>query len=136
MSKQAWLWLVVGVALLAGLYVALRSADDGATPPNRTTSPTFTLNIGPFDPAASFPTFKAMQGDRVTFRIHSDRRGQVNVHGYEKQVAVAPGQESSLTLTVQEAGTFPLHLHELADPSAPQSTVMHRHLAVLEVQPR
>lgn len=130
-------WIAAAVLLLAGLYVVLTPAvRDSGSAAGPAAHRSFELSIGPPDPAAGFPSFTAMQGDTITLAIRSDRPGEVNVHGYEKRVAIGPGEESALSFVVKDAGVFPVHLHELAGPDAHHGDIMHRHLATIEVQPR
>jgi hypothetical protein len=133
-ARTSVIWIIaLSAFLLVGLYFALQVEPRKPSAQNSQLR-TYTLSISNSQASDVFPTFKANEGDRVTFTIHSDRRGQVNVHGYEKQVAVAPDGEASLTLTANAAGVFPIHLHELANPSNVNGEVMHRHLATLEVR--
>jgi hypothetical protein len=71
---------------------------------------------------------KAMVGDSITLVIDSNTSGKVYVHGYERQVTLAPGGEVALQLIANIPGVFPVHLHAL-------DGTMHG-LAVFEVAPR
>lgn len=80
--------------------------------------------------------FKVTQGDTVTLVVGSDRPGEAHVHGYDKRIALNPGSEVTLTFIAKDAGLYPLHLHERLDSRDPDSPVLHRHLAAIEVQPK
>jgi hypothetical protein len=129
-------WIALTGALLAVLYIALKGSGHDLDGLASTGPRTFDLAIVALRPGESYPVFKATQGDHVTFNVRSDLPGEVNIHGYEKQVHVRPGRMATLTLVAMRTGTFPLHLHESAESPATPGTLMHRHLAVLEVQPR
>jgi len=71
---------------------------------------------------------KARQGDLISVVFVSDQAGTVEIHGYNRSVAVAPGVEATLTIQADQSGRFPVHLH------SPQGA--HIEVTALEVQPR
>lgn len=129
------LWMLLAILLLGGLYFGMRAtlrepADQEAD------GRTFKLSVAAPNPGEEYPVFTATQGDTVTFVIGSDRAGEIDVHGYDKQVVVKPGGEVELTFVATSAGAFPLHLHEPFDPPAADGSMNHRYMAMLEVQPK
>lgn len=131
----AVLWIALTTLLLIGLYVGLHESFN-EPPSSRLHSHTYRLSISEHRPGVQLPVFEAQQGDSITLAIGADRRGEVHVHGYEKNVVLSPGGEVSLTFTAQDSGLYPIHLHEPLGLHKPESPILHRHLATLEVQPR
>lgn len=71
---------------------------------------------------------RATQGDSLTIDITSDRAGTVEIHGYGKQIEVAPGSVATLAFVANIAGRFPVDLHGRDG--------RHIDVTALEVQPR
>jgi hypothetical protein len=121
--------------LLCGLYGGLRGLlrqHDARV----TDSAIFKLSISTPKPDAKplpledSPVFKAAEGQTVTLLISSEQPGSLHVHGYEKEIDLAPGREVALTFQATVAGRFPVHLHHPEPDSAMD------YLATLEVQPK
>ena len=68
-----------------------------------------------------------MQEDTVTILIKSDRPGEIHLEGYDKEMNLLPNGDVALTFLAENAGLFPIHIHETAG---------ERHVATLVVQPR
>jgi hypothetical protein len=98
-----------------------------ATAAAPTDTPTYRLAIARTTSHAG-TLLQARQGDTIRLVFLSDVDGTVEVHGYQRNVAVAAGVETTLLLEAQHAGRFPLHLH--ARDGA------HIEVASLEVRPR
>lgn len=128
-------WVAFAILLLGGLYMGLQiplKVDDASGPQ----SVAHRLFISSPDAGAVLPVFTITQGDIFTLAIQSDRPGELDVHGYERGIDVKPHGEVRLTLLAENAGVFPLHLHEPLDPQRPDGPVSHRHLAMLHVKPK
>jgi hypothetical protein len=52
------------------------------------------------------------RGERIALRVTSDRADTLHVHGYDKELALPPGQEATLTLTADRTGLFEVETHE------------------------
>ncbi|MFJ2860339.1 hypothetical protein [Streptomyces sp. NPDC087215] len=52
------------------------------------------------------------KGDRLTLRVTADRADTVHVHGYDRELTLAPGTPATLTLTVDRTGLFEVETHE------------------------
>jgi hypothetical protein len=56
------------------------------------------------------------------------------VHGYDQNVILNVGGEVVLTFPAKASGVYPIHLHERLNPADPDTPIVHRQLAVLEVK--
>lgn len=52
------------------------------------------------------------RGERLALRVTSDRADTLHVHGYDKELALAAGQEATLVLTVDRTGLFEVETHQ------------------------
>ncbi|WP_435058848.1 hypothetical protein [Streptomyces sp. bgisy060] len=52
------------------------------------------------------------KGERLTLRVTSDRADTLHVHGYDRELPLAPGVPASLTLTADRTGLFEVETHE------------------------
>lgn len=119
--------LVLATAALAGLYAGLRAYRSDAERPREPRALVFGLTAGPERAGGPAPTLTAWQGDRVTIAIRAEARGEVHLHGYDLERAVAPGEAASLTFVADRNGHFSIELHEPGGD--------HRDLAQLVVAP-
>ncbi|MGW0365648.1 hypothetical protein [Streptomyces sp. NPDC002990] len=71
---------------------------------------TVTVRDGKVSPPPARTELK--RGERVALRVTSDRADTLHVHGYDKELALPPGQEATLTLTVDRTGLFEVETHE------------------------
>jgi hypothetical protein len=121
------LWVTVTSLVLGGAYYGFEALlDRHAAGGSR--GHAFILSVSALRTGSEFPTFRVRQGDAVTWVIRSDRVGEVHVHVYEKKIVLKPGGEVTLTFSAENAGLFPIHLHDPDGSMYP--------LAMLEVQPR
>jgi hypothetical protein len=119
--------LAATVLLLAALYFAFKPST--ATPDNASPqSETFRLAISTRTPTSESTVYTARQGDRVTLVVTTDRPGSINLHGYEQEIALTPGDAVTMSFIAQHAGRYPLHLHG--------SDGSHLEVGALEVLPR
>jgi len=73
-------------------------------------------------------TIGVARGDRVELIWRSDRPVTVHLHGYDIELAVAPGTAEHMTFTAEATGRFPVEAHGGPGP--------HRTLLYVEVYPR
>ena len=102
-----------------------------APPPPAAGTPapsTFTIAIDKAHPPAPSDVIRVHKDDPVTLSITSDRAGHLEVHGYRKEVQVAPGRTSTLSFTAARTGRFPIDLHG--------SDGAHVEVTALEVLPK
>lgn len=125
--------ITFALVLLAAMYPVLRKGSD-AEVARAPEAHTFRIDISAdadtLTQAAQLgvPVFKARQGDAITLVATSTQPGSLHVHVYDRNVALVPGSEVTLTFAATTAGAFPVHWHD------PQNLMIH--LAILEVQPR
>tara|TARA_Y100000590_G_scaffold298669_1_gene336687 strand:+ start:6198 stop:6962 length:765 start_codon:yes stop_codon:yes gene_type:complete len=60
-------------------------------------------------------TFKAKQGDTVSFNIESDKDGTIHLHGYDIKVSVDPIKSSDMMLVADSTGSFKIAMHPGSD---------------------
>ncbi|MFJ3928097.1 hypothetical protein [Streptomyces sp. NPDC090022] len=70
---------------------------------------TVTVRDGKVAPAPGRTEVK--RGERVALRVTSDRADTLHVHGYDKELALPPGQEATLVLTADRTGLFEVETH-------------------------
>ncbi|HJQ28567.1 MAG TPA: cupredoxin domain-containing protein [Rubrobacter sp.] len=111
--------IAVIVLVLGGLFFVLRPDTPAAGPRDRT----FDLSIegGEMSPS----DISVNEGDRVTFRVTSDKPMEFHMHGYDVEREVSPGQKATLHFTADLTGRFEIENHETEEE-----------LGVLEVRPR
>jgi plastocyanin len=56
-------------------------------------------------------TVEVRVGDRVVIEAVTDDADELHVHGYDKEVALAPDKPGRLTFTADVAGVFEVELH-------------------------
>ncbi|MEV8535043.1 hypothetical protein [Streptomyces sp. NPDC051211] len=71
---------------------------------------TVSVRNGKVNPAPGRTELK--RGERVALRVTSDRADTLHVHGYDKEIALPPGQEATLLLTADRTGLFEVETHE------------------------
>ncbi|MGW0395600.1 hypothetical protein ACWDYJ_32955 [Streptomyces sp. NPDC003042] len=125
-------WAVTGKPVEAGIplsagppgqaahsHPAPTPTGNTASPPTTPTPPgaphadrTVTLAVrdGKVVPAPGRTEVK--RGERVALRVTSDRPDTLHVHGYDKELALAAGQEATLVLTADRTGLFEVETHE------------------------
>lgn len=140
MKSTGWIFVVVGAALLAGLFVLFK--PDGSPEPAATATATpappppaaTAVPIGPRlfqvelkdNRIASGPTvLKVSQGDEVLLRVTADKADELHLHGYDLQLALKPGVPAELRFVASRSGRFEYELHHA-----------HAEVGALEVQPK
>jgi plastocyanin len=121
-------FVIVGTTalLLAVLYVAFARQSSGPAPGPKT----FQIALQDGRLVSSPAVFDAVEGDRVTLSIISDKPATVHVHEYEQQVVVTvnAGEPAVSSFTANRAGRFAVHVMGI-DPSHPE-------VAAIQVHPR
>ncbi|MGH8458201.1 MAG: hypothetical protein ACRESV_02520 [Nevskiales bacterium] len=119
-------FLVLGVSVLAGLFLLFRPATPPATPPTPIATPrVFELRVEHGRLVSGPAVIQVGQGEQVTLQVTSDHADELHLHGYDLQLALPAGQAARLSLTAERSGRFEYELHHA-----------HRELGVLEVRPR
>jgi hypothetical protein len=136
MKNQAWIFVLAGLAVLAGLFVFFKPPTAPAPAPPLA-APTATQA-----PAATVPTprifviaggklqsgprlIQLQQGEAVTLKVTSDRNDELHMHGYDLHAHLQAHTPATLSFKADRSGRFAYELH--------QAQV---ELGVLEVQPR
>lgn len=132
-SSGRALWVAATLLALLVLYFGLR-ASIGEREARTASHPSFSLVIGAPQPGEAMTILPARHNDTVTLRIRSDRAGEVHVHGYDQNTVLQVGGEVVLAFVAKDSGVYPIHLHEKLNAADPDSPIIHRQLAVLEVQ--
>ncbi|MGH8446553.1 MAG: hypothetical protein ACREVL_14870 [Solimonas sp.] len=130
---RSFLFALAAVALLAGLFAALKPspAPQTASAPlpaaNAVEPRRFELTVQGSRLVAGPALIRVTQGDEVLIRVSSDAPQEMHVHGYDVEAQLDPGHPVELRFTATHTGRFEYELH------AAQG---HAELGVLEVAPR
>ncbi|HJU23490.1 MAG TPA: hypothetical protein VJ891_13360 [Casimicrobiaceae bacterium] len=89
---------------------------------------TFSIVIDKAHPPAPTDVIRVSKDDPVTLSVTTDRPGNLEVHGYRKEVKVQPGTTGTLSFVANMTGRFPIDLHA--------SDGEHVEVTALEVMPR
>ena len=73
-------------------------------------------------------TIRVARGDQVELIWTSDRSITVHLHGYDIELAIAPGTAEHMTFAARSTGRFPIEVHGGSGP--------HRTVLYVEVYPR
>jgi FtsP/CotA-like multicopper oxidase with cupredoxin domain len=141
MNLRGALFLAVGIALLAGLFVVFRPAGDAPPSPPAAESPemappvaapslplqpkVFELTVSGSKLTAGPDVIKVVVGDEVTLRVTADRADELHLHGYDLSLKLQPGVPAELHLLATRTGRFEYELHKA-----------HVDLGALEVHPK
>jgi hypothetical protein len=83
------------------------------------------------NPEAGPAAYTLTQGDQVTLRVATDRPLVAHLHGYDLELAAAPGDDGVLVFAAELAGRFPLTLHGYDGDHGSESALLY-----LDVYPR
>lgn len=129
--RRVFVFLIVGVALLAVLFIwfsparppaTLDRAESQANVPAELTQG-FEIEAGR---RASGPAVvSATQGTMLELQIVSDQDDELHVHGYDRAQVLAANEPATLRLKLDRAGRFEVELHGA-----------HRVVTTLEVSPQ
>ncbi len=126
MNKSALLYLGLGLALLAGLFLWLRPAPVAAPAP--TVLAAVPTAQAPALPATPTPQVYSLvvskgrlvsgpgliqvhAGDAVTLEVTSDQPDELHLHGYDLHLKLLPGEPGRLSFTASHSGRFDYELH-------------------------
>jgi hypothetical protein len=101
MSRRALLPIggVLVVFLAVGAFLVLRGQGGGGTPR--------TLDVTVSNAAGMSPDhLTARQGDTITMNVHSDRSGEVHLHGYDIHFETKSGGVVTQTFRADKTGDF------------------------------
>lgn len=110
------------VSLLVALALPFLLAACGGGGPQEHS---FNIQIQHGRPVGGTTIFRVKQDDTVTFRISSDTKGEVHLHGYDLEKDMVPGQTVTVLLTANATGRFLIEIEET-----------EVEIGFLEVQPR
>ena len=138
MKHQDWIFVLAGLAALAGLFVFFKPST--APPP----TPPLAASTAAQAPAATVPTPRVFelviadgklqsgprliqlpQGETVALKVTSDRNDELHVHGYDLHAQLRAHTPATLSFKADRSGRFEYERHKA-----------QVELGVLEVQPR
>ncbi|MFG2982605.1 hypothetical protein ACGFYQ_15320 [Streptomyces sp. NPDC048258] len=111
-------WAVSGKPVEGTTQLAAAPGQPGghshgdASPEQADRTVAITVRDGKVSPAPARTELR--RGERVALRVTSDRADTLHVHGYDKELALPPGQEATLILTADRTGLFEVETHESA----------------------
>ena len=120
MNKAAWIFVALGVVLLAGLFLLFRPEPE---PPAEQARPPGVAAAAPLPQAiqlvvkggrlASGPAvIQVTQGTEVLIDVVSDKADELHVHGYNLSVDLRPGAPAQLRFVADKTGRFEYELHQ------------------------
>jgi hypothetical protein len=138
MKNQAWIFILAGLAALAGLFMFLKPST--APPP----TPPLAASTATLAPAVTVPTprifelviadgklqsgprlIQLQQGETVALKVTLDQNDELHVHGYDLHAQLHAHTPATLSFKADRSGRFEYELHKAKVE-----------LGVLEVQPR
>lgn len=140
MNLRALIFVLVGAALLGGLFWVMKpqQAVEQTTP--ATTAASSVVSAAPAVPRVTTHRFEftiqagkktsgpevmaVQQGDEVTLLLVADSADEAHLHGYDLEAELKPRQAAALTFKAERSGRFTLELHH-----------GHTEISALEVQP-
>mgnify|MGYP000624791870 CR=1 FL=1 len=128
MNPSAIIFSLVGVALLAGLFVWMSPEPAPATgdPASSALQQPALLEIDLRAGSGSnqMAVIQVTQGREVRVRVQADQADELHLHGYDLTLAVAAGEPAELRFVAELTGRFELELHGA-----------HREVGAIEVFP-
>ncbi|MFF9912868.1 hypothetical protein [Streptomyces sp. NPDC013457] len=105
-------WAVAGrpVETTVALSAAPASTAPAPTAPATGRTVEITVDGSSVQPPPSRIELK--KGERLTLRVTGDRADTLHVHGYDRELPLAPGTPGSLTLTLDRTGLFEVETHD------------------------
>lgn len=142
MNRPALVFVALGIAVLAGLFLLLRPEPEPLPP-----APPAAAGV----PDAPAPVLEAVlpaplvtawtvkdgkrqtgpvrlivkAGEEIVLRVTSDRDDELHLHGYDLSLPLAAGEPAELRFRAEHSGRFEAELHR-----------SHLELATLEVMPQ
>src|SRR5215211_4023983 len=122
MSRAQRLTFVAIAAAIAVVAVIVLAGGGGETEPTSksaqkptptaTATATATAKPAPLLEAGDVKALTATQGETVTFRVRSDEKDEVHVHGYDLKKDVEPGKTRTLSFKADLTGIFEVELED------------------------
>ncbi|MEX0674185.1 MAG: hypothetical protein WD981_01955 [Gaiellaceae bacterium] len=134
------IFVVAGLAVIAGLYFAFRPASETTAPPattagtteqtatteETTTQETTTeaeratlrITVRGGEPVGGIQHLTVRKGQEVRVRVEADVADEVHVHGYDLMQDVAPGEEARIEFEATIVGRFEIELEDRGVPIA------------------
>ena len=124
--KKSALFLGLGIAVLAALFVVLKStavsiatpsttleaSSSGAASATAATSPHAYEMVIEHGAKRSGPeVMQVSEGDEVSLTLRSDRADELHVHGYDLHAKVKAGVPTVLNFKADRTGRFTMELH-------------------------
>lgn len=128
MNAKLVIFVVAGVALLAGLFVLLKPAPAPVVPASVPILPelkVFDISILGGKRVEGPDVIALTQGDEVLLRVTSDKADELHLHGYDLSLKLPANTRAELRFRAERSGRFEYELHHA-----------HADLGVLEIQPR
>jgi hypothetical protein len=106
--------LVAGLLTLTGLVAACAdgSTDSGSAEGTRPPVKHLPVRIAGGEVTPNATRVEVADGTRIEIEVTSDTADELHVHGYDKDLAVEPGEPSTLEFVADEAGRFEIELHD------------------------
>jgi FtsP/CotA-like multicopper oxidase with cupredoxin domain len=84
----------------------------GSSPGKRPAPPSYTrITIKDGSPVGGPQTVEVKKGDRVRLEFHSDAKGEVHIHGYDKELELKPGKPARVGFPATLEGVFEVESH-------------------------
>ncbi len=142
MNRNALLFAALAVAVLVGLFYALRGTQPSQAPAQAAVAAAPAAAVQPVTVAVSRPqlfeivvskgklvsgpaVIQVHEGDDVQLQITSDQADELHVHGYDLRLSLKPNVAAGLAFRAEHSGRFDYELHHA-----------HVELGTLEVQPK
>lgn len=124
MNKGALLYLGLGLALLAGLFLWLRPAPVAAPapgvpaavppqqlPPAAPVPQVYSLVVNRGQRVSGPQLIQVHVGDAVVLEVTSDQPDELHLHGYDLHLKLLSGEPARLGFTADHSGRFDFELH-------------------------
>ncbi len=122
MKLNSYVYILLGIVLLGGLFLIFKPQTVSAPPNSQNTTATspdqekstktFELVIKNKKLVSGSSTLTATEGDSVIIKITSDIAEEFHLHGYDKSVELEPGKQAELAVTANLTGRFPFELEQ------------------------
>lgn len=135
MGKNNIIYLVIGIIVIAGFFLLLRtktsaptfapSSTESTNSAEQSSAKTFDLVVKNKKLVSGPDTLTVTEGMQVTFNVTNDEDEELHIHGYDKSVDLEASKAATLTFTANLTGRFPFELEK-----------SKTELGALEVQPK
>ena len=121
--RTVLIWIIAGV-LMPGAWLPIARGEDRKPR-------VVDVRIEKRKVVAPKGAIRVSEQDLITLRFSSDETVKLHLHGYDKELEVAPGKPAVMSLTAHATGRFPITSHGWG-----HSGHGHHALTYLEVYPR